>query len=128
TLNKIGVTWRRALEPTCGQGAFIRGLLKLDSPPKEIQGIEIQDAYVREARSIAAADDGTTITIKQANIFEFDLGRDLTWKEDGPLLVVGNPPWVTNAELGGLGSRNLPEKTNFKGLKGLEAITGRANF
>jgi hypothetical protein len=53
---------------------------------------------------------------------------ELMWQESGPLLVVGNPPWVTNAALGALGSANLPTKNNFKNLKGLEARTGEANF
>ena len=43
-------------------------------------------------------------------------------------MVIGNPPWVTNSQLGSLGSNNLPIKTNFKGLKGLEALTGNSNF
>ena len=47
---------------------------------------------------------------------------------NGNLLVIGNPPWVTNSQLGRLGSNNLPIKTNFKGLKGIEALTGYSNF
>jgi hypothetical protein len=35
---------------------------------------------------------------------------------------------VTSAELGALGSRNLPEKRSFDGLSGLDALTGRSNF
>lgn len=128
TLERTGITWRRALEPTCGQGAFIRGLLELGTPPREIQGLEIQERYVRQARAMARNHPGARITIRKANIFQIHLGQDLTWTEPGPLLVVGNPPWVTSAELGGLGSTNLPEKTNVKGLRGLDARTGRANF
>ena len=41
--------------------------------------------------------------------------------------MLGNPPWVTNADLGSL-SANLPEKTNFQGHVGLDAITGKSNF
>jgi hypothetical protein len=44
------------------------------------------------------------------------------------VLVVGNPPWVTNSELGQLGSTNLPTKSNFQGLRGFEARTGKSNF
>jgi hypothetical protein len=44
------------------------------------------------------------------------------------LIVIGNPPWVTSAELGALESYNLPRKSNLKKLSGLEAITGSANF
>lgn len=52
----------------------------------------------------------------------------LPWSARGPLLVVGNPPWVTSSELGALGSLNVPVKRNLKGLRGLEAKTGHANF
>jgi hypothetical protein len=52
----------------------------------------------------------------------------MSWENEGPLLVLGNPPWVTNAALGALGSSNLPEKTNFKNLTRLDAMTGESNF
>jgi hypothetical protein len=45
-----------------------------------------------------------------------------------PILILGNPPWVTNAELGTLGSTNLPPKSNSQGLAGLDALTGKSNF
>ena len=45
-----------------------------------------------------------------------------------PLLIVGNPPWVTNAALGALGSTNLPKKANQDGLRGIAALTGKSNF
>ncbi|MFY0540674.1 hypothetical protein [Nannocystis pusilla] len=41
---------------------------------------------------------------------------------------MGNPPWVTNADLGYLKSHNIPEKANFHGRGGLDAITGKSNF
>ena len=44
------------------------------------------------------------------------------------ILVIGNPPWVTNSDLGQLGSNNLPTKTNFQGLRGFDARTGKSNF
>ena len=43
-------------------------------------------------------------------------------------LVIGNPPWVTNSELGSINSSNLPQKSNFKKHSGFEAITGKGNF
>jgi hypothetical protein len=42
----------------------------------------------------------------------------------GETLFVGNPPWATNSEL----NFNLPNKENFKGLSGTDAITGASNF
>ncbi len=46
----------------------------------------------------------------------------------GYVLVLGNPPWVTNAVLGSLKSSNLPEKSNFNKHRGIDAITGKGNF
>lgn len=43
-------------------------------------------------------------------------------------MIIGNPPWVTNSELSALGSNNIPQKSNFKQLDGLDAITGKSNF
>jgi len=45
-----------------------------------------------------------------------------------PILILGNPPWVTNAALGALDSENLPEKANHDNLRGIDALTGRSNF
>jgi hypothetical protein len=40
----------------------------------------------------------------------------------------GGRPWVTNSELGMLGSSNLPAKSNFQKHRGFDAVTGKANF
>jgi len=40
SLGPIGRRWSRVLEPTCGQGHFIAGLLAQKFPPQEIQAIE----------------------------------------------------------------------------------------
>lgn len=127
-LSRKNKRWARVLEPTCGQGNFIKGLLQLDTPPQEIQGIEIQNKYIAKVQKILQQQNFTRGTIKEANIFEIDLQSDLKWEKDGSLLVVGNPPWVTNAELSILESSNLPAKTNFKGFSGFGAMTGESNF
>jgi len=67
------------------------------------------------------------IRIREQDLFRSNLA-ELPWTNHGPMLVVGNPPWVTSAELGSLESHNLPSKTNLKGLRGLDAMTGEANF
>ncbi len=123
-----GKQWTRVLEPTCGRGNFIKGLLEIDNPPQEIQGIEIQDKHILSAQELVQRKEFPNITIKQANIFHLDLQADLTWDNKGPFLILGNPPWVTNAELSLLESENLPTKTNFKGFSGLGAMTGESNF
>lgn len=118
--------WTRALEPTCGQGNFIAGLLSLAEPPAEIIGLELQHPYVEKARRLSAT-PVSSVTIFQQNIFDLNL-QTLAWKSSGPLLVVGNPPWVTNTELGALNSANLPRKSNLKKLAGIDALTGSSNF
>jgi hypothetical protein len=121
-----GDRWSRVLEPTCGKGNFISGLLDLDCPPQDIQAIEMNLGYVRQAQAIVPP-AATRIIIHHARLFDVNL-QTLPWSTAGSLLVVGNPPWVTNAELGSLNSDNLPTKSNFKQLRGLDALTGCANF
>jgi hypothetical protein len=128
TLGPVGERWSRVLEPTCGTGNFIRGLLSLDISPSEIKAFELQEAHVRQARKAAHPKGAALIEIRQANLFEIDLGHDLTWTGSGPLLVIGNPPWVTAAEVTAAGGKNRPKRTNFRGLRGLDAITGNSNF
>jgi len=126
-MKATGQRWTRALEPTCGVGNFIRGLLESPIAPAEIRGFEIQSPYSELARQIVSSEN-TAVIVQSANLFNLNLKRDIQWKTDGPLIVIGNPPWVTNAELGSLESFNLPRKSNVKNLPGLEAITGSANF
>lgn len=116
-------TWERMLEPTCGQGNFIRGLCNRANPPTDIQAIEIQEHYVEQVRSLVGP-----ITIHQQNIFNLHMGTDIHWRNTGTLLVLGNPPWVTNAQLTLSNSQNHPTKTNLKGLQGFDAMTGSSNF
>lgn len=127
-LASSGKIWPRVLEPTCGRGNFIEELLKLSTPPQEIHAIEIQDRYVKEADKFTNFHPSTRVILTQASVFELNFYRDLHWQEKGPLLVVGNPPWVTNADLGTRGSINLPHKKNIKRLRGIEARTGSSNF
>jgi len=119
-------SWTRVLEPTCGRGNFIEGLLQNDVVPSEIQGIEIQQKYVEEACVVSK--QATRITITHGDIFATHLYNDIQWQDNGPLLVLGNPPWITNAALGVLESKNIPQKTNIKELSGFDARTGKANF
>lgn len=129
TLRPIGSRWDRVLEPTCGGGNFIIEILNESPPPQEIKGIELQRKYVELAKKqVEKKKANTEAKIIQADFFETDLVRDLQWKKTGPLLVIGNPPWVTNSELGTLNSSNLPAKSNIKQLPGIAAITGESNF
>jgi len=123
-----GNKWPRVFEPSCGQGNFIVSLLENNCPPQEIQAVEIQESYLEIARKRTKIFTNTRVCIQNKKIFDLDFQQDLHWQTNGSLLVIGNPPWVTNARLGIEKSNNLPQKNNLKNLRGLEAITGSANF
>lgn len=125
-LDALGIPRRRVLEPTCGRGHFVAGLLERANPPAEIRGFEIQAGHLDTARSIEPGD--AIVALERADLFSVDLPTRLRWNADGPLLVVGNPPWVTNSELGRLGSSNRPARSRIEGVSGLDARTGRSNF
>jgi hypothetical protein len=127
-LGPVGSRWTRVLEPTCGKGSFLEGLLHDPAPPREVIGIELQQAHADESRTLGRKSSGTRVQILHENLFDLNLRTDLPWDERGPLLVVGNPPWVTSAELGRSGSGNHPPKRNLKSLRGIEARTGASNF
>lgn len=127
TLGPIADSAARVLEPACGRGSFLQGLLELDRPAPEVKAFELQPGYLAEARELTGAGRGGRVELRLGSIFKVDLGS-LEWKEKGPLLVLGNPPWITSASLGALDSKNLPTKSNVLSLKGLDARTGAANF
>jgi hypothetical protein len=127
TLGPVGERWPRVLEPTCGDGAFIHALTESASPPREIIGIEIQrDRFSHGAPQLSTP--RTKVSVLNADIMRADLRKLARWTTKGPLLVVGNPPWVTTAELARMGGSNLPAKTNDRNLKGFQAVSGASNF
>lgn len=115
------------IEPTCGKGAFIRATYEGFERLK-IFGFEINPNYVKEANSLITDNPhDKRVTIQEADFFSMDWDKMIS-EINGYLLVIGNPPWVTSSELGLLNSQNLPKKSNFQNRKGIEAITGSANF
>jgi hypothetical protein len=123
-----GGAWTRLLEPTCGRGHFIAGAIAKLPDLAEVVGIELQPQHHQAALAALGDAPGPAVQLHLGSVFDVNLGRELDWGGTGPLLVLGNPPWVTSAELGALGGDNVPLKQNFKALRGLEAITGSANF
>ncbi len=124
------------LEPTCGKGNFVISALKIFPDLKRVFCVDLQPKYewnfklniikLRSEREFQAE-----INFYRLNIFssEFlDIFKKLEKYSKKEFLVIGNPPWITNTELSKLNSFNLPEKSNFKGLKGLNALTGKSNF
>lgn len=128
-LGPIAARWPRVFEPTCGRGHFLAGLLALDPPPREVLGVEVQSGHLEAARAVAnTAPQHVRVGLTAGSFFDLDL-KSLAWADPaGPLLVVGNPPWITSAELGTLGSTNRPRRSNPKSIRGIDALTGASNF
>lgn len=134
-LKKKGVNPQIIIEPTCGKGHFILAALQVFDNIEDIYGIEIYKPYLEELKIQIlqycinnANKRKTKVHLYHQNIFDFDftyIKQTLNGKE---VLVLGNPPWVTNSKLGEINSNNLPKKTNFKKMGGLDAITGKSNF
>jgi len=123
------------IEPTFGTGSFLLSALESFPEAKFVYGIEIFESYFWETKFkiLKFFLDKPQIKKPQIflfneNIFSFDFRAIESAIKKQRLLLLGNPPWVTNAELGSLQSANLPTKTNFKSHKGIEAITGKGNF
>ncbi|MCF7956303.1 MAG: SAM-dependent methyltransferase [Phycisphaerae bacterium] len=116
------------IEPTCGLGNFLKSTAKIRPEIKDFIGWEINPEYVKLAKdNLSEFNNRAEFKIQQQDFFSID------WKKvdeyfSFPLLFIGNPPWVTNTELGNLDSSNLPNKSNFQGFSGFEAISGKSNF
>jgi len=127
-LASSGVNPTSILEPTCGTGALLIAALDQFPQVREAIGLEVNPDHVTAARSAAQSRSCTkSVRIIHDDFFGFEWGALLQDLAE-PLLVIGNPPWVTNAELGSLASSNLPQKTNFQNHSGLDALTGKSNF
>lgn len=109
------------VEPTCGVGSFLKSSLLFEA--NEYYGIEINPEYCDTCRKQI---NDKRVKIINSDFFTFSSKALI--QDERQTLVIGNPPWVTSSTLSALGSGNLPAKTNFKGLKGIDAITGASNF
>jgi hypothetical protein len=115
------------LEPTCGTGAFLAAALDRFPRLGIALGFDINPRYVGAARRGVAETSSAKRQIRVADFFQTDW-PSLVARYAEPLLILGNPPWVTNSALGVLGSSNLPPKQNLAGRSGLEGLTGKSNF
>lgn len=134
-LLKEGCTPDIVVEPTFGKGSFIVSALKSFPDLKQVYGVEIHKPYywftkfsILELFMEHPHLNKPTIFLYCENVFEFDFSRIEKTANKEKVLVLGNPPWITNSELSTLNSSNLPKKSNFKSYNGLDAITGKGNF
>lgn len=128
-LKRLGVRPQAIIEPTCGKGSFIMAALEVFDSIDDIYGVEINPEYLDRLRTaLGSTKKKTRVHLINDNVFKVDFKAIKSQITGKNILVLGNPPWVTNSELGKSGVDNLPEKSNFKHFKGLSAMTGKGNF
>jgi hypothetical protein len=116
------------IEPTCGVGAFLVAAAEAFPEAEKIIGLEIEAGYLAQLRErIAGAAYADKVELIQGDYFKVDWA-ELLAPLPKPILFVGNPPWVTNADIGLIKGENLPKKSNFQNHRGFDAMTGKANF
>ncbi|MDD3688075.1 MAG: SAM-dependent methyltransferase [Bacteroidales bacterium] len=123
------------IEPTCGKGNFIIASLSNFDNIEIIIGVEIYKPYIWETKFGILdfyinnpENKKPEILIFHDSIFNFNIKDIAKETKNHEVLIIGNPPWVTNSKLGSLSSKNLPKKSNFKNQNGLDAMTGKGNF
>ena len=117
-------------EPSFGIGNFIKSANSSFCNIKKIFGVEINTDYFNIAnKNYFNKINDVEKYFYNEDILRFDFNKIKSKinKKDN-LLILGNPPWVTNTKLSELNSANLPQKSNFKKNNGLDAITGKGNF
>jgi len=122
-----GVAADVVIEPTCGQGTFLVAAAE-SFPRSRMLGWDINQTYVAEARAaLKRAGASRRSSVVCQNFFTHDWEAESEALQ-GKLLVLGNPPWVTNSAVSAINGSNLPTKENFLGLRGIAARTGKSNF
>ena len=127
-LAALGLKPDVVVEPTCGVGAFVLAAVRAFPDARSVLGFEVNADYLAVlAARLHNEPSSERVALEQADFFSTDWRAKIDPLE-GNLLVLGNFPWVTNATQGALGSGNLPQKSNFLGHAGFDAISGKANF
>ncbi len=127
-LKQLGINPASIIEPTCGKGSLLISAIKAYPRAEKYIGADINNAHLNKLRErIITEELDVDVDILYTNFFDTNWNKILSTLPQ-PILIIGNPPWVTSSELSVLQSSNLPEKSNFHGRNGLEALTGKSNF
>ncbi|MCK4371802.1 MAG: SAM-dependent DNA methyltransferase, partial [candidate division Zixibacteria bacterium] len=81
-------------EPNCGEGTFLQAAIHTFPTVQRILGLEVNRDYVLRSQSISHA----SLNVIHGDFFDYQWTKDIEQLPD-PLLVLGNPPWVTNSDL-----------------------------
>lgn len=121
-LQRLHLEPNSILEPTCGVGNLLMAVL-MAYPNATGLGLEINAEYAARAAELV----GKRGAVRVADFFAPQTAQLRSGLSE-PVLVIGNPPWVTSAAITASGGTNLPQKSNSQGLRGVEARTGKSNF
>ena len=131
-LKSRGVAPNVIVEPTCGVGNFIAAAIDVFDTIEKVYGIEIFKGYISQTeqklQEYVNRNRIFCFELYNTNVFTFDFSKIVNENQDKNILVLGNPPWVTNSGLGKTEGSNLPAKGNIDKRRGIEAITGKGNF
>ena len=115
------------IEPTCGVGALLAAAAERFGESPTYWGFDVNPSYVDEAKRALNRVGRPKVNVQHRDFYATDWRQFLS-EQIGRILVIGNPPWITNAGMSVINGRNLPEKINSQGHRGLDAMTGKANF
>jgi N-6 DNA Methylase len=118
------------IEPTCGTGAFLAAAVSHCTQSRSALGMDINPEHLAAARRLlakVAPASAVRCRLQVADFFQTDW-QQVIGRCEQPILILGNPPWVTSSALGVLQGENCPRKENFQGYAGLEAVLGKSNF
>ncbi len=126
-IQSLGCLPKTIIEPTCGYGNFVLAAAECFESATKIYAFDINETYIDQFKKQIPPYQKDRIFPSIADFFTMQWDGILDSVE-WPLLILGNPPWVTSAELGKFKSNNLPKKANFQKYTGLDALTGKSNF
>jgi hypothetical protein len=116
------------VEPTVGLGSFVTAAPDAARTAPWFC-FDIHPDYVEEARRAAALAGMVRAVVREQDAFSVSSADFRELDRSVPVLAIGNPPWVTSAAQAHAVRSNLPLKSNDEfALRGLDAMTGRANF
>ncbi len=127
-LRRLRIPAASIVEPTCGIGNLAAAAFEAYPAAGVGRLAELNADYAAQTRlRLATIPAAGGIEVREADFFRTD------WQEwlaplPEPLLVIGNPPWVNNSQLGAISGQNAPTKNNSAALRGIEALTGKSNF
>jgi len=126
-VKKIGIIPTVVVEPTCGVGSFLQAAINVFGANPCYYGFDINPVYLDPLKK-SVCQHHIKVHITCEDFFTYDWSTFFARFISENILVIGNPPWVTNSVLSALGSTNVPTKNNFQGYSGFDAKTGKANF